>query len=197
MVIGGSAGAIRPLARILGALPPTLEAAVAIVIHLPDDSRSALARVLARVSALPVSFAEHGQPTRRGTIVVAPPGHHLLAEEGRLVLSRGAPEHWTRPAIDPLFRSAARANGRLAVSVLLSGALDDGVAGTAAIREAGGATLAQDPADAEFPDMPAHAIATGVVDEVLPAAAIGERIVAIVAERGSVGAGGPSAPPSG
>ena len=117
------------------------------------------------------------QPAEPGTIVVAPPGHHLLVRDGRLVLSRGAREHCTRPAIDPLFRSAARAHGPHAVSVLLSGTLDDGMAGTAAIRQAGGATLAQDPAEAEFPDMPAHAIAAGVVDEVLPAAALAQRIV--------------------
>jgi two-component system chemotaxis response regulator CheB len=183
VVIGGSAGALRPLRRIIASLPPTLEAAIGVVIHVPDDSPSALARVLATAGRLPASFAEDGQRVEAGTIAVAPPGHHLLVNDGRLTLSRGARENGTRPAIDPLFRSAARSRGPGAVAVLLSGTLDDGMAGVAEVRRSGGVTLAQDPAEAEFPDMPRNAIASGSVDEVLSSTSLGPRIVELVAER--------------
>jgi two-component system chemotaxis response regulator CheB len=163
VVIGGSAGAIRPLREILAGLPAGLPATVCVVIHMPDDSPSALARVLARAGSLDATFADDGLPLRAGRIAVAPPGNHLLVHDGSLVLSRGARENGTRPAIDPLFRSAARALGADVVSVLLSGTLDDGSAGTAAIRAAGGTTIVQDPSEAEFPDMPRHALETGTV----------------------------------
>ena len=163
VVIGGSAGAIRPLREILAGLPAGLAATVCVVIHMPDDSSSALARVLARAGRLDAVFADDGLPLQAGRIAVAPPGNHLLVHDGSLVLSQGARENGTRPAIDPLFRSAARALGADVVSVLLSGTLDDGSAGTAAIRAAGGTTIVQDPLEADFPDMPRHAIETGSV----------------------------------
>ena len=177
MVIGGSAGAIRPLREILADLPAGLPATVCVVIHMPDDSSSALARVLARAGSLDAIFADDGLPLRAGRIAVAPPGNHLLVHDGSLVLSRGARENGTRPAIDPLFRSAARALGADVVSVLLSGTLDDGSAGTAAIRAAGGTTIVQDPSEADFPDMPRHALETGTV---VAALSVGDIAGAIV-----------------
>lgn len=126
------------------------------------------------------TFADDGLPLRPGRVAVAPPGNHLLVEDGTLVLSQGARENGTRPAIDPLFRSAAAAAGPELVSILLSGTLDDGAAGTAAVRASGGLTIVQDPGDADFPDMPRHAIETGQVTAVLPAAAIAPATVASV-----------------
>jgi two-component system, chemotaxis family, protein-glutamate methylesterase/glutaminase len=180
VVIGGSAGSILPLRRILAELSPTLPATVCVVIHLPDDSASALARVLARAGTMDASFADDGHSLRAGHVVVAPPGNHLLVHDGHLVLSQGARENGTRPAIDPLFRSAARVAGPDVVSILLSGTLDDGSAGTAAVRDAGGFTIVQDPSDADFPDMPRHAIETGQVMAALPAPAIAAAVEAAV-----------------
>jgi two-component system, chemotaxis family, protein-glutamate methylesterase/glutaminase len=199
VVIGGSAGAIRPLREVLAGLPAGLPATVCVVIHMPDDSPSALARVLARAGAMDATFADDGLPLEAGRIAVAPPGNHLLVHDGSLVLSQGARENGTRPAIDPLFRSAARALGADVVSVLLSGTLDDGSAGTAAIRAAGGTTIVQDPAEADFPDMPRHAIETGSVVAALSVEAIPGAIVSAVEEiqdrrRGGDGADGSARP---
>jgi two-component system, chemotaxis family, protein-glutamate methylesterase/glutaminase len=180
VVIGGSAGAIRPLREILGGLPAGLPATVCVVIHMPDDSPSALARVLGRAGHLDAVFADDGLPLEVGRIAVAPPGNHLLVHDGSLMLSQGARENGTRPAIDPLFRSAARALGADVVSVLLSGTLDDGSAGTAAIRAAGGTTIAQEPSEADFPDMPRHAIETGTVVAVLSVEEIPGAIVSAI-----------------
>lgn len=180
VVIGGSAGALRPLQHILSELPANLPATVCVVIHMPDDSPSALARLLAHAGPLDAEFAGDRQPLHAGRVTVAPPGNHLLVHDGNLVLSQGARENGLRPAIDPLFRSAARAAGPNVVSVLLSGTLDDGAAGTAIVRAAGGVTIVQDPAEADFPDMPRNAIATGEVAAVLPVSAIAAAIRAAV-----------------
>jgi two-component system chemotaxis response regulator CheB len=180
VVIGGSAGAIGPLREILAGLPAALPATVCVVIHMPDDSPSALARVLGRAGHLDAVFADDGLPLQVGRIAVAPPGNHLLVHDGSLMLSQGARENGTRPAIDPLFRSAANALGADVVSVLLSGTLDDGSAGTAAIRAVGGTTIAQEPAEAEFPDMPRHAIETGTVVAALSVRDIPGAIVSAV-----------------
>ena len=182
MVIGGSAGAIEPLREIVAALPATLQAAVCVVVHLGADSRSALPTLLRRSGVLPAGFPLSGAPVATGTILVAPPGRHLLIHDGHVTLSRGARVNGSRPAIDPLFRSAAAARGPRVVSVVLSGTLDDGAAGTVVVRRTGGMTIAQDPTDADFPDMPENAIATGSVAHVVPARDIGRLVAALVEE---------------
>jgi two-component system chemotaxis response regulator CheB len=180
VVIGGSAGALMPLVTIVRALPRGLPAAVCVVIHMPEHSSSELPTLLGRGGHLRSRFADDGTALLPGTVSVAPPGSHLLVEDGRLRLSVGARENGSRPAIDPLFRTAAHAHGPRVVSVLLSGTLDDGAAGTVAVRRAGGITITQDPAEAAFADMPRNAIATGGVSEVLPAATIAARIEELV-----------------
>jgi two-component system chemotaxis response regulator CheB len=172
VVIGGSAGAIEPLRTVLGGLPAGFPAAVCVVVHLPEDAPSALPALLARTGPLGASFAQEGDRLLPGRILVAPPGLHLLVSDHRVRLSRSARENGSRPAIDPLFRTAARFLGPYVTSVVLSGTLDDGSAGTAFVRARGGTTIAQDPEDALFADMPRNAIVTGVVDHVLPAARI-------------------------
>jgi two-component system chemotaxis response regulator CheB len=170
------------LRRIVAGLPADLDAAVCVVVHMPDDSASALAHLLARVGSLDASFARHGERLAAGTIRVAAPGSHLLIQEGHLVLSGGARENGTRPAIDPLFRSAASHAGPRVVSIVLSGTLDDGAAGSAAVARAGGVAIAQDPADAEFSDMPRNAVATGAVEFILPASDIAAKIVDVLVD---------------
>lgn len=180
VVVGGSAGAIGPLRKIIGALPREFPASVCVVIHIPEHARSAMPMVLSDAGALSAVFAEDGAPLAPGKVYVAPPAAHLLVDDGHVRLSHGAAENRARPAIDPLFRTAARAAGPRVVAVLLSGALDDGSAGTAAIRRAGGVTIVQDPAEAVFPDMPRNALATGMVSDVLPAEAIARRLGEVV-----------------
>lgn len=174
IVIGASAGGIEALHRLLPALPETLRAAVAIVVHrmaTADDER--LPRALAIGARLPVMHAADGDHVVPGRVVVAPAGVHLLVDDGRLWLSAGPRENSSRPSIDVLFRSAARAAGPRVVGVLLSGTLYDGVAGLAAIRQHGGRVIVQDPDDAVFAHLPRSAIESVAVDAILPAARIG------------------------
>lgn len=180
VVIGGSAGAIGPLRQIVADLPADFPAAVCVAIHLPDQGRSSLASVLSGAGVLRAAFAADGAKLEPGVIQVAPPAHHLLVHDGHLALSVGATENGVRPAIDPLFRTAARTAGRKLVSVLLSGTLDDGSAGTAAVARAGGVTIVQDPDDAQFPDMPRNALDTGAAARVLSTRSIGPALIAAV-----------------
>ena len=170
VVIGGSAGALDPLRTIVSELPPEFSAAVFVVIHVPASSVSALPHILARAGALFATHAIDRAPVAPGRIIVAPPDRHLILEDHIMRSVVGPTENNHRPSIDVLFRSAAATFGAATCGVLLSGTLDDGVAGLDAIRRAGGATFAQDPEEAEFADMPANAIAAGVVEGIYPAA---------------------------
>jgi two-component system chemotaxis response regulator CheB len=185
IVIGGSAGALLPLRQVVLGLPADIGAAVLVAMHMPEDSPSGLASVLSSAGPLHATFAEDGAALTPGLIQVAPPGHHLLVHENHVALSRGARENGLRPAIDPLFRSAAAHHGAYVISILLSGTLDDGSAGTAAVCRAGGITIVQDPEDAQFPDMPRNAIATDAVRHILPARRIAllvEDLIAAILE---------------
>ena len=178
VVLGGSAGAIEPLQRIAAALPSDFPAAVFVATHIPAASVSALPHLLARSGVLFATHAIDGAPIAPGRIIVAPPDHHLTVEDGVMRVFKGPTENNHRPSIDVLFRSAAMSFNTGACGVLLSGTLDDGVAGLVAIHEAGGNAIAQDPEDAQFPDMPRNAIRTGAVDGVYPA----EDMVAAISE---------------
>lgn len=173
IVIGASAGGIEALRQVLPALPADLPAAVVVVVHIPPDGPSRLPEVLARLTSLPAAPAGDGEPLEAGRIYVAPNDHHLLVEDGRLRTVRGPREHNHRPAIDPLFRTAARSFGSNAVAVVLSGAGDDGAAGLAAVKAAGGTAVVQEPSDSLFREMPARAMGRAHVDHSLPADEIG------------------------
>ena len=169
VVIGASAGGVRALSALAERLPPDFPAPVLVVLHI-GAHRSILAEILDRAGPLSAEQARHGQHIDAGRIYVAAPDHHLLVIDDTLHLSRGAKEHHARPAIDPLFLSAALARGRRAIGVLLTGRLDDGTAGLQAIKACGGTAVVQDPADAEVPDMPASALRHVEIDHSVPLA---------------------------
>lgn len=178
IVIGASAGGLTPLQRILHDLPPGLPAALFIVQHV--GQRSVLAEILARAGALSAGWAESGAPIRRCTVTVAPPGRHLLLHESHILLRRGPHENLLRPAIDPLFRSAAASFGGRVIGVVLSGALNDGTAGLKAITRCGGLAIVQDPADAAIADMPRSALHYVEGARCVPAAGIGPLLAELV-----------------
>jgi two-component system, chemotaxis family, protein-glutamate methylesterase/glutaminase len=182
IVVGASAGGIRALSAVLGGLPPELPASILAVVHIPPYSRSALPLLLSNAGPLPAKAAEDGEKLSRGKVYVAPPDRHLLVERGRLRLTRGPRENRVRPCVDTLFRSAAVDLGPRVVGVVLSGALDDGTAGLWAVKDRGGATVVQKPADAEYPDMPQSALANVEVDHVLSAGEIGRCLAALTKE---------------
>ncbi|MCC6313157.1 MAG: chemotaxis protein CheB [Thermomicrobiales bacterium] len=179
IAIGGSAGSVVALMDILGALPAELPAAIFVVIHIPNYLPSLLPKVLGRRAALPVAAARDGEAIAPGRVYVAPPDRHLLVRPGRIELSRGPRENRFRPAIDPLFRSAARAYGPRVVAVELSGALSDGAVGMLAVRSHGGVTVVQDPGDAAFPSMPESALQLAGADYIAPAAEIAPLLAAL------------------
>jgi two-component system, chemotaxis family, protein-glutamate methylesterase/glutaminase len=179
IVIGGSAGGIEALSKILATVPPDLPAAVCVAIHQAPYAPNRRPEILARAGTLPVVLAEQGMRICPGTVYLAVPDQHLFieraatAELGVLRLVHGPRENRSRPAIDPLFRSAALAFGRRVIGVVLSGALDDGTAGLWAIKDCGGLAVVQDPTDALVSSMPSHAIDEVGADHVLPASAMG------------------------
>lgn len=180
VVIGASAGGVEVLREVVRDLPDDLPAAVCIVLHIAPGSPSMLAQILGRAGKLPCRPARDGEHLRTGEILVAPPDHHLVIEDSHARLTVGPRENGHRPAIDVLFRSAAAALEGRVVGVVLSGTRDDGSAGLAVIKAAGGATIVQDPRDATYAGMPTSAIANVAVDAIVPAALVGSTIAAMV-----------------
>jgi two-component system chemotaxis response regulator CheB len=173
IVVGASAGGIEALTELVGGLPADLPAAVFVVVHTAPYGPSRLPALLTRHGSLRAAHAAHGEPIRPGRIYVAPPNRHLVVRPGAVELSQGPREHRVRPAIDVLFRSAARAYGPRVIGVVLSGMLDDGSMGLLAVKAAGGLAVVQDPADAIFPGMPRGARDTAEADHAVPAADLG------------------------
>lgn len=177
VAVGASAGGVEALTRFVAGLEPEFPYAVLVVLHLPTHAPSVLARILDRKGPLPATDASHGAPLTPGTIQVAVPDRHLLVHGHNVALSEGPTENGHRPAINSLFRSVAVSIGHRAVSVLLSGVLDDGTLGSAAIRMRGGTTIAQLPDDALFPAMPRNAIEAGVIDHHVAAGEVGSLLM--------------------
>jgi len=182
IVIGGSAGATAPLKQILARLPKDLPAAVFVVLHIPAQGIGILSTVASAAGPLPVLQAESGMVIQNGHVYLAAPDHHLLLFESHMMLGRGPRENMVRPAIDPLFRSAALQYGPRVIGVVLSGLLADGAAGLNAIKRCGGITLVQDPADAVADEMPTRALETTTVDLCVTSAKIGDVLSDLVRE---------------
>ncbi|HZS85417.1 MAG TPA: chemotaxis protein CheB [Stellaceae bacterium] len=180
VAIGTSAGGFHTLQSLLRGLPAELPAAVFIVMHV--GSTSHLAQLLDQAGPLRVKEAECGEPIVPGRVYVAGPGRHLLLHDGHILLRRGPRENMARPAIDPLFRSAACSFGARVVGVVLSGALNDGTAGLMAVKRCGGVAVVQDPADAAVPSMPQSALRHVEVDHCVPIAAMPDLLARLAAE---------------
>jgi two-component system chemotaxis response regulator CheB len=181
VVIGASAGGVEALSRVVSDLPRDLHASVLVVLHI-SRGRSYLPEILTRAGRLPATHPEDGQALEYGRIYIAPPDNHMIVESGTVRIAHSASENGVRPAVDPLFRSAARVYAGRVIGVILTGTLDDGTAGVAAVREAGGVTIVQDPDEAFAPGMPRSAVASGKVDHVVTLRDIGMLIGALVEE---------------
>jgi two-component system chemotaxis response regulator CheB len=173
IVIGASAGGIEALETLLAPLPEDLPAAIFVVVHLAAHSPGVLPHILNRAGRLRAAAATDGERIRPGHIYVAPADRHMLLEDHQVRIVRGAKENRHRPAIDPLFRSAAATYRERVIGVVLSGMLDDGSAGLLAIKRCGGIAVIQDPRNAAYSGMPESAMRTVKVDHCLPVAELG------------------------
>lgn len=173
IVVGASAGGVEALVQLMRSLPADLPASVFIVLHIPAQSPSLLPQILSRAGMLQAIQPVDHQEIETGRIYVAPPDHHLLIEHDYMRIVRGPKENRHRPAIDPLFRSAAVAYGPEVIGVVLTGSLDDGTAGLFAIKQRGGIAIVQDPKEALYASMPESALAHVTVDHCLTIARIG------------------------
>jgi two-component system chemotaxis response regulator CheB len=177
VVIGASAGGIEPIRTILGGLPPDFPASLFVVLHTSPDAPGVLDTIFSTAGPLPAVVAKDGERIMPGRVYVAPSDHHLLLEPGRVRLTRGPKENRFRPAVDPLFRSAAQTYGPRAVGIILSGGLDDGTSGLWTVKQLGGTAIVQDPREAWAPSMPDSALQHVRADEVLPANEIAPLLV--------------------
>ena len=177
IVLGTSTGGVEALLRIVRDLPADLPAAVFVVCHVGATRKSSLPEILDRSGPLPAAHAWDGEPIRPGRVYVAPPDHHMVLTADAVRLTHGPRENRHRPAVDPLFRTAARVFGPRVAGVVLTGALGDGAAGLMAVRAAGGAAIVQDPSDAMMSDMPQTALIVAGADYVVPLAEIAPLLV--------------------
>jgi two-component system chemotaxis response regulator CheB len=180
LAIGTSVGGFDALRFLASEFPRDLPASILVVIHLPVGIESHLDALLTQAGPLAASFARNGEAMERGRIYIAPPACHLLVDGDRLGLGHGPRENYARPAIDPLFRSAAVCCGHRTTGVVLTGTMGDGAAGLQALKECGGLTVVQDPSDAAFAEMPATALRLAKPDHVAALRAMPELLVQLV-----------------
>jgi two-component system chemotaxis response regulator CheB len=183
IVIGASHGGIAALQELASALPEDFPAAVFVVQHLGAHSLGLLSRIIGRDTFLPTLVPDDGTAIEGGRIYVAPADRHMLLERGRVRVVRGPKENRHRPAIDPLFRSAAWAYGPRVIGVVLSGELDDGTAGLWAIKTCGGITVVQDPSDAIAQGMPRNAMQHNEIDHCVPLSELAPLLTRLASEQ--------------
>ena len=193
VVIGASQGGVEALISLVVALPAGIPAALGVVVHIHPLHESRLPWILSRRASIKVVHAEHFKPFEHATAYIAPPDLHMRLSDGVILLDRGPKVHRTRPAVDPLFVSAAEAYGASVVGVLLSGGGDDGLAGLLAIKARGGICLVQDPREAGQPSMPLAALQHDHVDGVYSIDRLG-RALGYLAAGESVKDGAPPPP---
>ena len=154
VVIGSSWGGMRALQAVLGPLPASFPSPIVVAQHRdPDAEDDLLAKLVERCTHLAIKDADHGDLLQAGRVLLAPPGYHLLVEDGAVVLSVDEPVQFARPSIDVLFESAAEEYGPAVIAIVLTGANADGAEGLAAVKRRGGRTIVQDPETAERPEM--------------------------------------------
>ena len=175
--LGGSAGSLAALQTFFERMPANSGIAFVVILHLSPEHESLMAEILQRSSAMPVIEVRTEEKVQANRVYVIPPGKHLAIENGKLRLSDLWPERGRRVAIDVFFGTLARAQGQSSIGIVLSGANSDGAIGIKRIKEHGGLTIAQEPTEAEHPGMPRAAIATGMVDWVLPVEEMPERLI--------------------
>jgi two-component system chemotaxis response regulator CheB len=183
IVIGASAGGFEALKTLTGDFPEDLQASIFIVWHMSPDVRGVLPQVLNRAGSIPAEHAVDGERIALNRIYIAPPNFHLLVERGQVRVTKGPKENRFRPAVDPLFRSAAYAYGSRVIGVVLTGSLDDGTSGLWTIKHLGGTAVVQDPDDAEVPSMPESAIREVDVDHIVPVSEMADLLVRLSREQ--------------
>jgi two-component system chemotaxis response regulator CheB len=183
VVVGASAGGIEALREVVAGLPADFPAPVCIVLHSAPEAPGVLDSILSRSGPLQATNARDRERLEPGRIYIAPPDCHLLVEPGRIRVTKGPRENRFRPAIDPLFRSAAQVFGPAAIGVILTGNQGDGTAGLWTIKQLGGTTVVHDPAEALFPAMPQSALNHVRIDYVLRLPEIPLLLVALTSEQ--------------
>jgi two-component system chemotaxis response regulator CheB len=194
IVIGTSAGGIEALQRVVAALPEDFQGSIFVVLHSAPNAPGVLAHIIDAAGPLPATNAVRGERIRPGHIYVAPPDHHMLLLPGKIELTRGPKENRFRPAIDPLFRSAAQTYGPRVVGVILTGGLDDGTSGLRTIKQLGGTAIVQDPAEAMAPSMPLSALRHVRVDHTVRLAELAPLLVRLGATPADAVEGGLDVP---
>ncbi len=177
IVIGASAGGLHTVRELLAQLPGDLDAAVLLVIHTHPLSPGLMAQVLDQAGPFRVSYAAHQGSIQAGHAYIAPPNHHLIVEEGHMLVVKGPKENYHRPAVDPLFRSAAVHHGTHVIGVILTGYLNDGTSGARAVKQCGGRLIVQDPQDAQVPEMPESVLRHVAVDHCVAVEQMGSLLV--------------------
>ena len=180
VVIGASSGGVDALRKLVVQLPEDVRASIFVVLHVSPHLPSYLPEILRNAGKIPADHAIDGLKIERSRIYIAPPDHHMLLQREGVRVVRGPKENRHRPAIDPLFRSAAYAYGPRVIGIILSGNLDDGTSGFIAIKQAGGILIVQSPEDADYPEMPMNAARSVDVDHILPVSELVEQLLKII-----------------
>ena len=182
VVIGASAGGMEALRQLMSKLPAEFEASIFVVWHTSPSVRSVLPKLLEKDGPIHADFAVDREPIVPRRIYIAPPDHHMLLERGFVRVTKGPKENRFRPAVDPLFRSAAYVYGARTIGVVLTGALDDGTAGLWTIKLRGGTAIVQDPEEALIPSMPLSALKAVSVDHTAKISQIADLLARLTRE---------------